>query len=123
MPMPSWFGHINKRIFNPMELRKGQRPVLRHLGRSTGKTYRTPLDAHAVDGGFLFILVYGPGSDWVRNALAAGSAVLELDGRDIPLDTPRLIPMTEALPMLPADVKRPPTALRISQSLLMHRSR
>lgn len=123
MPMPSWFGRINKRIFNPMELRKGQRPVFRHVGRSTGETYRTPLDAHAVDGGFLFILVYGPGSDWVRNAMAAGSAVLELDGRDTPLDTPRLIPMAEALTMLPADVKRPPASLRISDCLLMHRSR
>jgi len=123
MPMPSWFGRINKRIFNPMELRKGQRPVFRHEGRSTGETYRTPLDAHAVDGGFLFILVYGPGSDWVRNAMAAGSAVLELDGRDISLDTPRLIPMAEAVTMLPADVKRPPASLRISHCLLMNRSR
>ncbi len=83
MPMPLWFGQINKRVFNKMELKRGVRPVLTHVGRSSGKVYRTPLDAHPVDGGYLFILVYGSGSDWVQNALAAGTGCcgLHADGR------------------------------------------
>ena len=44
MPLPRWLAHINKRVFNPMEVRRGARPVLIHTGRSSGKTYRTPLD-------------------------------------------------------------------------------
>jgi hypothetical protein len=59
MPMPRWWGQINKRVFNPRELKRSVRPVLAHVGRTSGKTYRTPLDAHPVDGGYLFILVYG----------------------------------------------------------------
>lgn len=50
-------------------MRRGARPVLTHVGRTSGKTYRTPLDAHRVEGGYVFILVYGPRSDWVRNVL------------------------------------------------------
>jgi hypothetical protein len=42
MPLPRWLAHINKRVFNPMEVRRGARPVLIHTGRSSGKTYRTP---------------------------------------------------------------------------------
>ncbi len=77
MPMPRWVARINKRVFNPMELRRGVRPVLTHVGRSSGKTYRTPLDAHLIEGGYIFIVMYGSDSDWVQNVLAAGAATLE----------------------------------------------
>ena len=30
MPLPRWLAHINKRVFNPMEVRRGARPVLIH---------------------------------------------------------------------------------------------
>lgn len=74
MPMPRWWARINTYTFNPRELKKGFRPVLIHVGRTSGREYRTPLDAHSVDGGFLFIPMYGVNSDWGRNVLAAGSA-------------------------------------------------
>lgn len=53
MPVPEVAGQVNKRVFNPLELRLGVRPVLTHVGRTSGTTYRTPLDAHPVDGGGL----------------------------------------------------------------------
>ncbi len=71
MPMPMWVAEINKRVFNPMERRRGVRPVLSHVGRVTGRIHHTPLDAHPVDGGYVFILVYGSRSDWVRAERAA----------------------------------------------------
>ena len=43
MPFPRWLAHVNKRVFNPIEERRGARPVLIHTGRSSGRTYRTPL--------------------------------------------------------------------------------
>ncbi|MBM7785942.1 hypothetical protein [Tenggerimyces flavus] len=46
------------------------------IGR-TGTTYQTPLDAFPVEGGYLFVLVYGWRPDWVRNVLAgAGPRLL-----------------------------------------------
>jgi hypothetical protein len=58
MPVPQWVAKINKRLFNPMEIRRGKRPVITHSGRSSGKTYHTPLDAHRTEDGFVFILMY-----------------------------------------------------------------
>ncbi len=119
MPMPRWWTHINKRVFNPLELRRGVRPVLTHVGRTSGTSYRTPLDAHAVDGGYVFILVYGSGSDWVRNVLAAGRAELTIDGRDLGLTSPRVISGEHAWEAIGDGGKRPPGVLNITEYLRM----
>ena len=119
MPMPRWWTRINKRVFNPMELRRGSRPVLTHVGRSSGAVYRTPLDAHPVDGGYVFILVYGSDSDWVRNVMAAGHARLAIGGEDVELTRPRLIAEDEAWRILDSQVKRPPRVLRVTEYLRM----
>jgi len=91
MPLPMWIAQVNKRIFNPRELKKGKRPVLVHVGRSSGRSYETPLDAHPVEGGYIFIVMYGTTSDWVQNVLASESAALRIDGREYDLDSPRVI--------------------------------
>jgi deazaflavin-dependent oxidoreductase (nitroreductase family) len=119
MPMPQWWGHVNKRAFNPRAIAGGKWPVLTHVGRISGATYRTPLDAHPVDGGYLFVLVYGSGSDWVRNVLAAGGARLRVDGREVELAVPRLIGEGEAFQALSDEVARPPRLLRITEFLRM----
>lgn len=119
MPMPRWWGQVNKRVFNPRELRRGVRPVLTHVGRTSGRTYRTPLDAHPVEGGYVFILVYGSESDWVRNVFAAGHASLLTGGEEIGLTTPRLINEAQAWQALGDAVKRPPRLLRITEYLRM----
>jgi deazaflavin-dependent oxidoreductase (nitroreductase family) len=119
MPMPRWWGHINKRVFNPRAIASGKWPVLVHVGRSSGAVYRTPMDAHPIDGGYLFILVYGSGSDWVQNVLAAGHARLRVDGREVDLTAPRLVGEAEAFAALPDEVARPPRLLRITEFLTM----
>ena len=119
MPMPRWWTHINKRVFNPRELRRGVRPVLTHVGRSSGATHRTPLDAHPVEDGYVFILVYGSRSDWVRNCLAAGHAELTVDGQRLELTAPRLISEDEAWQAIDDRVKRPPGILLITEYLRM----
>ncbi|ASF08732.1 hypothetical protein NBRGN_038_01710 [Nocardia brasiliensis NBRC 14402] len=119
MPMPKWWGHVNKRVFNPRALAGGKWPVLTHVGRTSGTTYRTPLDAHPVAGGYLFILVYGSGADWVQNILKAGRAGLRIDGRDLQLESPRLIGEAEAFQALSKEVSRPPKLLRITEFLRM----
>lgn len=119
MPMPRWWTTVNKHLFNPMELRRGTRPVLTHTGRVSGATFRTPLDAHPVDGGYLFVLVYGSASDWVQNVVASGQASLYLDGRDIELMNPRLVDAADAWASVPEGTPRPPRMLRITELLRM----
>lgn len=117
MPMPKWVAKFNRRFTNPMELKRGKWPVLTHVGRISGAIHRTPLEAHAVDGGYIFILVYGSDSDWVKNLLAGGDSTLDIEDDTFTLVNPRLISKDDAWRLLSADTKKPPGFLRISEYL------
>jgi len=119
MPVPMWIARVNRRFLNPRELRRGVRPVLIHIGRSSGATYRTPLDAHPIDGGYIFIVMYGSASDWVKNVLAAGDATLTIDGEEIALTNPRVIGKEEAFQVLSTNVKAPADYLHVTEYLQM----
>jgi deazaflavin-dependent oxidoreductase (nitroreductase family) len=120
MPFPRWLAQVNKRVFNPIEDRRGVRPVLIHTGRSSGRTYRTPLDAHPLTDGYVFIPMYGPRTDWVRNVLAAGEARLSVDGHEVELESPQLVRKADIWPMLRAGTKTPPSIHDDSELLRMN---
>lgn len=119
MPLPKWLAQINKRVFNKMELKRGIRPVLSHVGRSSGTTYHTPLDAHPVDNGFIFMANYGARSDWVKNIMAAGNAHLTKDGEEFDLVSPRLVTKDVAFEQMPADTKELPGFMKVTEFLQM----
>ena len=108
MPLPRWLARINKRVFNPLEIRRGARPVLIHRGRSSGKTYRTPLDAHPLPDGYVFIPMYGPRTDWLKNVLVAGTARLSIRGEEIEVESPQVVRKGDVWPLLPTNTKTPP---------------
>ena len=118
MPYPRWLAKINKRVFNPGQIRKGKYPVVTHVGRTSGRTYQTPLDAFPTQTGYVLVARYGPDSDWVRNVLAAGSATLRVDGEDHPLDSPRLVSQEEALDAL-VSAEPPADFIKAEDFLLM----
>ena len=117
MPMPLWWGRINKRVFNPRALSGDRWQVIHHVGRASGRDYRTPLEAVSVDGGYVITLVYGSRSDWVQNVLAAGSAQLEIDGEVVEVTDPEVIDAADAFNRLPPGTKRPPKLLKIDEFL------
>ena len=119
MPLPRWLAKINKRVFNKREVRKGKRPVITHVGRTSGTTFRTPLDAQPVEDGYLFILMYGSGSDWVKNVMAAGTAGLRVGNDEYDLVAPRLVTKDEAVRLLPDASKLPPARLNVTEFLRM----
>ncbi len=119
MPLPRLLAEINKRVFNPREIKKDKWVVLTHTGRTSGETYQTPLAGYRVDNGYLFILMYGSGSDWVRNVFAAGGAKLA-DGSDtFELTNPRLVDEAEVWPRMPQDVKPPASFMNVNEYLEM----
>ena len=65
--------------------------LIRHQGRVSGRSYETPIVPFATDNGFLVSLPYGPDTDWVRNVLAHGSAVLVTDGTTYTVDQPEVL--------------------------------
>jgi deazaflavin-dependent oxidoreductase (nitroreductase family) len=119
MPMPLWWGQVNKRIFNPRAIRNGKWAVIDHVGRVSGRLHRTPLDAYEIDGTFIFILVYGSKSDWVQNILASGHASLVIRGEKVELGAPRVIPETIAWPLLDGLAEPPPAFLNVNEFLQM----
>ena len=107
MPLPRWLARVNRRVFNPREMRRGDRPVLIHVGRSSDKTYRTPLDAHPLPDGYLFIPLYGPRTDWLKNVLVAGGARLSIAGEEIELESPRMVRKRDIWQLLLTTTKAP----------------
>ena len=63
--------------------------------------------------------MYGAHSDWVRNVLAAGSAQLTVDGRELELSAPRVVSREAARGLLPGSTKLPPGFLRVQEFLRM----
>jgi deazaflavin-dependent oxidoreductase (nitroreductase family) len=120
MPLPRWLAQINKRVFNPREIRRGKYPVVTHVGRTSGKAYQTPLDAFPTSSGYVLVARYGPQSDWVQNILAAGTATLRIEGEDHSLDTPRLVSQDEALDALLSE-EPPADFTKAGDFLLMDR--
>lgn len=88
-------------VGNPRLLKSAGRPganaaILRHVGRTSGKSYETPVTAILTPGGFVIALPYGPTTDWLKNLTAAGSAALVHDGRTHVVDHPEVVPLHEA---------------------------
>lgn len=94
MPASRRMARFNRRFANPLFLRvAGRLPgfaIVSHVGRKSGRAYRTPVNAFRRDDGYLIALTYGSESDWVKNVLAAGSCELQTRGRRVHLSDPRL---------------------------------
>lgn len=119
MPMPLWWGQINKRLFNPRALVNGKWEVINHVGRLSGRAYRTPLASWEVDGTRVFVLVYGSKSDWVQNVFSSGEARLETNGQVEELGSPRIIPGATIRDMLSDAFALPPKFLKVEEYLQM----
>jgi deazaflavin-dependent oxidoreductase (nitroreductase family) len=65
--------------------------VVVHVGRSSGRAYRTPVWCFHRGGRYAFALTYGSESDWVRNVVAAGGCRLLRLGRTVDLTAPRVV--------------------------------
>lgn len=64
--------------------------VVVHRGRRSGREYRTPVNVFAHEDRYVFALTYGPGTDWVKNVLAAGGCELLTRGHRVRLIAPRV---------------------------------
>jgi deazaflavin-dependent oxidoreductase (nitroreductase family) len=95
MPIPRGMRQVNKVALN--RVTRSLFPwlpglgVVVHRGRSSGKSYQTPVNVFPRPGGrFIIALTYGSGTDWVKNVRAAGGCKLRTGGRQIELTAPRL---------------------------------
>jgi deazaflavin-dependent oxidoreductase (nitroreductase family) len=65
--------------------------ILTHVGRRSGKVFRTPVNVFRAPNGFIVALTYSSQSEWVKNVLAAGGCELKNRGKKYQLSTPNVV--------------------------------
>jgi deazaflavin-dependent oxidoreductase (nitroreductase family) len=110
------------RIMRPLALRSAGKAgsgtaVVRHTGRKSGRTYDTPVVVARHDDHFLIALPYGERTDWLRNVLSRGEAVIVTDGQTYQVDQPEVIPMAEATTYFRTNEQRLHRQFRVESAL------
>src|SRR5439155_20303357 len=65
--------------------------ILTHVGRKSGKVYRTPINVFRISNRFIIALTYSSNSEWVKNVLAAGGCELKTRGKKYRLFAPTVV--------------------------------
>jgi len=63
--------------------------IVSHVGRRSGRRYRTPVNVFRDGERYVFALTYGAETDWVRNVVAAHGCEVETRGQTVELRDPR----------------------------------
>jgi len=95
--------------------------VIRHVGRMTGRVYRTPVVAELTGDGFVIALPYGTTANWVRNVLVSGSATLVHEGTTYRVDRPEILPLALMADHFPAKDRRNHDRFKVDQCLRVRR--
>ncbi len=115
VPFPLAVTRFNKAVLNKGMIHvAGHGPFveLEHLGRRSGRVYRTPLNAFRHGDVLTVALTYGARVDWLRNVRAAGGCRVTMRGEVLVLGAPVDVPTAEGLRRMPAPAR---VVLRLAQ--------
>ena len=79
--------------------------VVHHVGRKSGRAYRSPVVAFRSHAGVVIPMTYGRDVDWARNVVRAKGCELERLGRRMKLRNPRIVGFQRAEGRLPAALR------------------
>lgn len=126
MQLPQWLARFNRHVTNPVQrLWAGWAPtmgILEHVGRRSGKRYRTPLTVFSTADGVAILLTYGPDRDWLKNLTASGSATMRRYGRSFAVTDPRVMTKAEAAPLIIGWMRPLFAVLPFEQAVLLRRA-
>jgi deazaflavin-dependent oxidoreductase (nitroreductase family) len=95
MPLPKRLARFNlavtNRLTGPFARWLPGFAVVLHVGRRSGRTFRTPVNMFRTGDGYVIALTYGSDSQWVRNVLAAGEVDVETRGERLHLVEPEIV--------------------------------
>jgi deazaflavin-dependent oxidoreductase (nitroreductase family) len=95
MPLPKALARFNLVVTNPIVRNvAGRLPgfaIVTHVGRRSGRVFRTPVNLFRQGDRYVIALTYGADSQWVRNVLAAGEADIETRGQRLHLVEPEIV--------------------------------
>jgi deazaflavin-dependent oxidoreductase (nitroreductase family) len=125
MQLPQWLARFNRYVTNPVQrLWAGWAPsmgILEHVGRKSGKQFRTPLSVFSTDDGVAILLTYGPNRDWLKNITAAGGGRMRRYGKTFALADPRVVTKAEAAPSVKGGWRPIFARLPFEQAVLLKR--
>jgi deazaflavin-dependent oxidoreductase (nitroreductase family) len=94
VPIPKSVARFNKRVTNRVTRHIASWApgfaIVTHVGRRSGRSYRTPVNVFRDGERYVFALTYGRDSDWVRNVVAAGGCEIETRRKHVRLAQPVL---------------------------------
>jgi deazaflavin-dependent oxidoreductase (nitroreductase family) len=98
------------RVSNPWVLRLAGRPrvpvaVIEHVGRRSGRRYRTPVVPAPVPDGFVVSLPYGSGVGWCRNLVASGAGSIHWHGVEHAIVGVDVMALADAVRSLPRGLR------------------
>ena len=101
-PVVNAVRRLNMRVLNPRQMATAGQPgaiaqILRHTGRTSGRTFETPLGIEPTDDGFVIALVYGNDTQWLRNVLAAGRAEVVRDDVCYEVERPEVVSVEDVI--------------------------
>ena len=104
MPISKRITSFNKRFVNPLTVRlagHGSIVNLEHVGRTSGRTFHTPLMAFRQGDAVTIALTYGPDVQWLKNITAAGHCRMQIGGEWLTLGAPHPLDASEGLTRTP----------------------
>ncbi len=114
--MATFNRHVTNRVLGGAATRLPGFGVVLHVGRRSGRRYRTPVNVFRAPNGYVMALTYGSDAEWVRNVVAAGGCELVTRGRTVRLVSPRLF-RDERRARMPAPVRVVLGLARVSEFL------
>jgi deazaflavin-dependent oxidoreductase (nitroreductase family) len=125
MPLPRRLAKFNRvvtnRVLGPLARYPPGFAIVSHVGRRSGRTYRTPVSLFRRGDGYVIALVYGADSQWVRNVLAAGGADVETRGRRLHLVAPEVV-RDPTRSLVPRPVRAPLRLVNVDEFMLLTRA-
>ena len=109
MHIPRFMRHVNRVFTNPVigtfAWLLPPLAVVHHVGRTTGRAYRSPVVAFDSNAGVVIPMTYGRDVDWARNIVRAKTGTLARMGRRETFRNPRIVGLREAERRLPAALR------------------
>jgi deazaflavin-dependent oxidoreductase (nitroreductase family) len=125
MPLPKRLARFNRlvtnRVVGPVARRLPGFAIVSHVGRRSGRVYRTPVNLYRAEGRYVIALTYGSDSQWVLNVLAAGVVDIETRGRHLHLIGPEVVHDAQRS-LVPPPVRHILRLVNVSEFMLLQRA-
>ena len=109
MHLPHFMRRVNRVFTNPLmgtfAWLVPPLAVVHHVGRKSGRHYRSPVIGFRTATGFVIPMTYGRDVDWARNIVHAHGCEIDQLGRRLTFRNPRIVGFTTAQSHLPAAMR------------------